>query len=404
MARKKSKKTLKVILISLAVITVVGFLSNASGLFGQAEETTEYIDPNENFSGWHLVNNVNQLKDGDNIVIVSDLFNCNYMMSDDYIINNYECQYEYNNLNDYGTFKINEFKSYVFKITLENDLFKFYSSNGYMTLVDFLGNYSYIHFTLEDENNTFNINFDNDYALISPASTNFYLAASESSFHFSDDLNTIKIFKWYGENDITLDINYSNYDGIYTFDEYELVDAKDYILDDGNVVCPIIKRDSFYYAPLNLGNGNCGDCNMIWKINFLGNGFALTDDLLSFYNVTYRGSDFYSLDSVSDSIYDPKHDDSYSILIKYYQYDYNTFRDNDYHSNYLTYNQSGVNLGELGFYYCPDNFTNSSNGNYISDKFCHFGSSSNSIDSSEYDTQNMHGIYGQITHWLVQKN
>lgn len=401
MARKKSKKTLKVILISLAVITVVGFLSNASNFFGNAEEPSDYVDPNENFSGWHLVNNVNQLKDGDDIIFISDLLSEAYMLTPKYyyFTNSIAFRYDINSLNNNGEIYVSEYRNSVFKTKLLDDKFSFKSIYGFMSFDN-----SIISFKSDNEDSTlFNLSFENDYTLLNYR--NSFLDTSGQNFYVSNSTNNIKIFKWYGNKEVVMNVDYSEYDGLYTFDEYELIEAKDYKLENDDIVCPIIKQGESYYAPLNSRNGECGDCNIIFEIKFLGNGFALTEDLLSFYYVTYRGSDFYSLDCVSDYYYDPFHDCSQnSLLIKYYQDDLNTFKDKGYHSNYLTYNQSGVNLGELGFYYCKDaNNNGSSHDSHLSPKYCHFGSSSTSIDSKEYDTQNLIGTYGQITHWLVYK-
>ena len=387
MARKKTTNALILINTSLSIIFLAGVLSTTYGCSDlipttSIEENTTYNDK----LGWHLVNDVNQLKDGDQVILVGqDSYDNFYIMDDDF--KGVLADYSLDAVSKNGFFTLYNSTVSLFTIKKDNDDYLFKNTQGYLASNNVLS-YAGINGATN-----FNLSFVENKALLKDKNNNLINFKNNSFISaLSNNVSYPYIFKWFGKEEITFAYSV-NYKYMYDFTEYNLVSDHNYKLQDGDVVCPVLYVNDDYYVPTNVTLPACQECNMITEINYYGYGLGSNDFEFSFFEVNYGSDGFFNLISVEDAYYDPLYDGVENIRIKYYKDDSIAWQDNNYHSSNLAYSIDGDLLGELGFYICPD---------LISDtiKYCHFGASSLGIDG-DFDRDGLYGSYGQINYWLV---
>ena len=254
MARKKSRKTLKVILISLAVITVLGLLSNASGC------VNNFLDESVNDkSGWYLVNDKNELNNNDLITFVSDYSGQNRIIGkfnyDKGEFGSSACYYD-----GIGNFSLLEDDVNCFKLIKTKDFFAFESTDPWGDVTYLTLNTTKESFDMSpyiSNNSKFEINFNYDYSVceVQFNESPKYIKSHNTLFSLLDLNygNFPYMYKWYGEEepnfyfDGSLEVNYLT---SINLNDYDIVEEDDLVLSDSLEIIPVFEKDNSIYLPI----------------------------------------------------------------------------------------------------------------------------------------------------------
>lgn len=257
MARKNTQRTFSIVASILSIITCCGLLSNAYGCNNVS------VVAEDNRVGWHLVNDVNQLKNGDKITFLYEyndsLRMISYFNKEKNRFDSVECSYSNDEINGEITTFDNNTNHFI--LTKTKDYYAFqtadgYAAGSYLTANSSTSNTCKLSNSITDESK-FNITFNEDYALcvgLGEKTSNCIKAYTTFfSLYNINSGNFPYMYKWYGKDDpeIKLDLSYlNNYKSIINLDDYDVVFEEDLYLADGLEYIPVLVKDEQIYLPV----------------------------------------------------------------------------------------------------------------------------------------------------------
>lgn len=262
MARKNTQRTFSIVASILSIITCCGLLSNA---YGCSEKSTDSNFKNDAKVGWHLVNDVNQLKNGDKVTFTFN-YNDNLRLLGAFNeernrFDSTGCLYETEG--DFGKFTINEneYEAIYFTLLKTDDYFVFkltdsYGADVYLTANSSTSNTCKLSPYITEESK-FNIIFNEDYAMcIGQGNKTSNCIKAYTTFFSLYNINSGNfptMYKWIGNYDPVFYVDpLLEFNPISALDlnNYEIVQENDFVLKDGVEFIPVYEKDDSIYLPI----------------------------------------------------------------------------------------------------------------------------------------------------------
>ena len=231
--------------------------SNSSTITGSNSSDSSIINPTIVKNGWHLVNNLNDINDGDYITFASGIekgnlfgeYNSSVKRFD--LVKDFTYSQSVSNYIDNGTFSDITSSFNYFEVDINENGYSFIDDGQYLTSAYSSSNTCKLS-TILNEYSTFNITFIDDYVLCVSGGDKKCNTIKFSSSYFSLYENSATslpyMYKWYGDEEI-------NNEPLFSFDisEYEIVQPEDLYLEVGMSFLPVLELDGKTYT---ISHGN----------------------------------------------------------------------------------------------------------------------------------------------------
>ena len=277
--RRNNKKTLVTILCIGLMFPLFGAISNISKVSNSISSSNDVLNSTSSSSsfddisstikdssfdsssseelpiiksGWHLVNNLNDINDGDYITFASGIekgnlfgeYNSSVKRFD--LVKDFTYSHSVSNYIDNGSFSdiISSFN--YFEVDINENGYSFIDDGQYLTSAYSSGNTCKLS-TILNEYSTFNVTFIDDYVLCVSGGDKKCNTIKFSSSYFSLYVNSATslpyMYKWYGDEEINNGSSFS-----FDISEYEIVQPEDLYLEVGMSFLPVLELDGKTYT------------------------------------------------------------------------------------------------------------------------------------------------------------